>query len=159
MRMEKLGEMVNPERVLPTTIEFLDIAGLVKGASQGEGLGNKFLGHIRSVDAIVHVVRCFEDENIVHVSGSVNPVSDIEMIQTELALADLDSVEKKLVRVEKLAKSGDRKVRDEAEFYLRLKKAVEQGKRPEVASRVMMTSYGSMTSICLPTSRCFTLRT
>ncbi|RQW78357.1 MAG: redox-regulated ATPase YchF [Geobacter sp.] len=128
LRIAKLAELVNPERVFPATIEFLDIAGLVKGASQGEGLGNQFLGHIRSVDAIVHVVRCFEDENIVHVNGSVNPVSDIEIIQTELALADLDTVEKRLARVEKLAKSGDRKTRDEADFYLRLKKALEQGK-------------------------------
>ena len=87
--------MVKPERILPTTIEFLDIAGLVKGASRGEGLGNQFLGHIRSVDAIVHVVRCFDDDNVVHVSGSVDPVRDIEIIQTELALADLDTVEKR----------------------------------------------------------------
>lgn len=129
-RMKQLAAIVKPERILPTTIEFLDIAGLVKGASQGEGLGNKFLGHIRSVDAIVHVVRCFEDENVVHVSGSVDPVSDIEVIKTELGLADLDSVEKKLVRVEKLAKSGDKKVKDEADFYQRLKSAVEQGKSP-----------------------------
>jgi GTP-binding protein YchF len=93
-RMDKLAEFVNPERILPTTIEILDIAGLVKGASQGEGLGNQFLGHIRSVDAIIHVVRCFDDENIVHVNGGINPVLDIEIIQTELALADLDTVEK-----------------------------------------------------------------
>ena len=127
-RLEKLAELVNPERIFPTTIEFLDIAGLVKGASQGEGLGNQFLGHIRSVDAIVHVVRCFDDENVVHVSGSVDPVRDIEIIQTELALADLDTVEKRLARVEKQAKSGDRKMKEEADFYLRLKSALEQGK-------------------------------
>src|SRR6266540_545610 len=127
-RMHKLAEFVKPERILPTTIEFLDIAGLVKGASRGEGLGNQFLGHIRSVDAIVHVVRCFDDENVVHVSGSVNPVRDIEIIQTELALSDLDTVEKRYVRVEKLAKSGDRKTKDEASFYLRLKNALEQGR-------------------------------
>ena len=127
-RMHKLAEFVKPERILPTTIEFLDIAGLVKGASRGEGLGNQFLGHIRSVDAIVHVVRCFDDENVVHVSGSVNPVRDIEIIQTELALSDLDTVEKRYVRVEKLAKSGDRKTKDEAAFYLRLKNALEQGR-------------------------------
>jgi GTP-binding protein YchF len=127
-RMEKLAKFVNPERILPTTIEILDIAGLVKGASQGEGLGNQFLGHIRSVDAIIHVVRCFDDENIVHVNGGINPVLDIEIIQTELALADLDTVEKRLLRVEKLAKNGDRKLKEEAEFYLRLKQALEQGK-------------------------------
>lgn len=127
-RMNKLAEVVNPERMLPTTIEFLDIAGLVKGASRGEGLGNQFLGHIRSVNAIVHVVRCFDDENVVHVSGSVDPVRDVEIIQTELALADLDTVEKRLARVEKQAKSGDRKMKEEADFYLRVKSALEQGK-------------------------------
>src|SRR3990170_7595223 len=127
-RLDKLAEIVHPERVLPTNMEFLDIAGLVKGASQGEGLGNQFLGHIRGVDAIIHVVRCFDDENIVHVNGSIDPVRDIEIIQTELALADLDTVEKRLLRVEKLAKNGDRKLKDEADFYLRVKQALEQGK-------------------------------
>lgn len=128
LRMHKLAEFVKPERILPTTIEILDIAGLVKGASRGEGLGNQFLGHIRGVDAIIHVVRCFDDENIVHVNGSIDPVRDIEIIQTELALADLDTVEKRLLRVEKLSKSGDRKLKEEADFYLRLKQALEQGK-------------------------------
>ena len=127
VRLDRLAEIVLPERILPTTIEFVDIAGLVKGASQGEGLGNQFLGHIRSVDAIVHVVRCFGDENVVHVSGSVDPIRDIEVIQTELALADLDSVDKKLQRVEKQAKSGDKKLKDEVEFYARLKAALEKG--------------------------------
>ncbi len=129
-RMDRLAEIVHPERILPTTIEFLDIAGLVKGASRGEGLGNQFLGHIRSVDAIVHVVRCFEDPNVVHVDGSVNPVRDVEIIQTELALADLDTVEKKLQRAEKQSRSGDRKLKDEAEFYARVKTALEQGLSP-----------------------------
>ncbi|KAF0219510.1 MAG: hypothetical protein FD174_1970 [Geobacteraceae bacterium] len=127
-RMNKLAELVKPERIIPTTIEFLDIAGLVKGASQGEGLGNQFLGHIRSVDAIVHVVRCFDDENVVHVSGSIDPVRDVEIIQTELALADLDSVEKKLLRVGKLLKTGEKTLKEEADFYARLKSALEQGK-------------------------------
>jgi ribosome-binding ATPase len=126
-RMDHLAEIVHPERILPTTIEFLDIAGLVKGASQGEGLGNQFLGHIRSVDAIVHVVRCFDDENVVHVSGSVDPVRDIEIIKTELALSDLDTVEKKFQRVEKQAKSGDKKFKDEADLYLKVKAALERG--------------------------------
>src|ERR1035437_4844822 len=103
-RMDRLSAIVKPQKILPTTIEFVDIAGLVKGASSGEGLGNQFLGHIRSVDAIVHVVRCFDDENVVHVSGRVSPVRDIEIIQTELALAALDSVEKWLARVEKQTK-------------------------------------------------------
>lgn len=127
-RMERLAEIVQPERILPTTMEFLDIAGLVKGASQGEGLGNQFLGHIRSVDAIAHVVRCFEDDNVVHVDGHVNPIRDIEVIETELALADLDSVEKRRLRVEKGAKSGDRKMKEEAEFYQRIVQLLEQGK-------------------------------
>ncbi len=127
-RMDALADIVGPERILPTTIEFLDIAGLVKGASQGEGLGNQFLGHIRSVDAIIHVVRCFDDENVVHVSGSVDPVRDIEIIKTELALADLDTVEKKLQRAEKQAKNGDKRLKEEAEFYVRLKTALEQGR-------------------------------
>ncbi|AJE02633.1 redox-regulated ATPase YchF [Geobacter pickeringii] len=127
-RLDRLAEIVHPERILPTTIEFVDIAGLVKGASQGEGLGNQFLGHIRSVDAIVHVVRCFDDENVVHVSGSVDPLRDIDIIQTELALADLDSVDKKYQRVEKQAKSGDKKIKQECEFYGRVKTALEQGK-------------------------------
>ncbi len=107
-RLSKLAEIVKPEKILPTTIEFVDIAGLVAGASKGEGLGNKFLSHIREVDAIAHVVRCFEDENIVHVSGRINPLSDIETINTELALADLDSVEKALHRTDKGAKSGNK---------------------------------------------------
>lgn len=127
-RMDKLAEFVHPERILPTALEFLDIAGLVKGASQGEGLGNQFLGHIRSVDAIAHVVRCFEDENVVHVDGSVDPIRDIEVIEAELALADLDTIEKRVQRVEKLAKSGDRKYKDEYSFYLRIKELLEQGK-------------------------------
>jgi hypothetical protein len=125
-RLQTLAGIVNPQRVLPTTVEFLDIAGLVKGASQGEGLGNQFLGHIRSVDAILHVVRCFDDENVVHVSGSVDPVRDVEIIKTELALADLDTVEKKHQRAEKQSRSGERKVKDEADFYLRVKTALER---------------------------------
>ncbi|MEI8356313.1 MAG: redox-regulated ATPase YchF, partial [Deltaproteobacteria bacterium] len=128
IRMKKLAEFVKPERILPTTIEIVDIAGLVKGASQGEGLGNKFLGHIRGVDAIIHVVRCFDDENIIHVNGNIDPVRDVEIIQTELALADLDTVEKRLLRVEKFSKNGDRKLKEEADFYLRLKQALEQGR-------------------------------
>ena len=127
-RMQKLADIVSPERIFPTTIEFVDIAGLVKGASQGEGLGNKFLGHIRAVDAIVHVVRCFDDDNVVHVDGSVNPARDIEVIQIELALADLDTVEKRIQRGEKLARSGDKKIKEDNDFCLRVKQALEQGK-------------------------------
>ncbi len=112
-RLKVLESLVNPQRVLPTTIEFVDIAGLVKGASKGEGLGNQFLANIREVDAIVHVVRCFDNDNIVHVDGKVNPISDKEIIDTELQLKDLESVEKKISRSEKIAKSGDAKAKKE----------------------------------------------
>ena len=107
-RLDALAAIVNPQQVLPTTMEFVDIAGLVAGASKGEGLGNKFLANIRKTNAIGHVVRCFEDDDITHVEGSVDPLRDIEIIDTELALADMDSVEKALHRVGKLAKSGDK---------------------------------------------------
>ncbi len=107
-RLDKLAELVNPERVLPTTMEFVDIAGLVAGASKGEGLGNKFLANIRETDAIAHVVRCFENDNVIHVANCIDPLADIETINFELALADLDSVEKQLQRVQKLAKGGDK---------------------------------------------------
>ena len=106
-RLFILEKLVNPQRLMPTTIEFVDIAGLVKGASKGEGLGNQFLANIREVDAIAHVVRCFNDDNIVHVDGRVDPVEDIEVIDTELQLKDLESVEKKINRLSKIAKSGD----------------------------------------------------
>ena len=124
-RMDQLSAIVNPQKIQPTTIEFVDIAGLVKGASSGEGLGNQFLGHIRSTDAIVHVVRCFDDDNVVHVSGRVSPADDIEVINTELALADLDTVDKKIQRAEKMARSGDQKAKDEVDFYLRVKARLE----------------------------------
>ncbi len=107
-RMDKLAEIVQPQRVLPTTIEFVDIAGLVAGASKGEGLGNQFLGNIRETDAIVHVVRCFEDNNVVHVAGKIDPINDIEVINTELALADMATVEKALQRAVKASKSGNK---------------------------------------------------
>lgn len=107
-RLQKLADIVNPERILPATMEFVDIAGLVSGASKGEGLGNKFLGNIRETEAIAHVVRCFEDENVVHVEGSIDPVSDIEVINIELALADLDTVEKAITRSAKAAKGQDK---------------------------------------------------
>lgn len=108
-RLAKLAEIVKPERVVPAIVEFVDIAGLVAGASKGEGLGNQFLAHIRETDAIVNVVRCFEDENVVHVAGKVDPIADIEVIQTELCLADLATVEKSLARYTKVAKAGNDK--------------------------------------------------
>lgn len=110
-RLKILEQLVNPQRVLPTTIEFVDIAGLVKGASKGEGLGNQFLANIREVDAIAHVVRCFDNDNVVHVDGRVDPVSDKEIIDTELQLKDLESIEKKINKVERAAKSGDAKAK------------------------------------------------
>ncbi|MEB3102535.1 redox-regulated ATPase YchF [Ferviditalea candida] len=123
-RMHKLAEIVHPERIVPTAFEFVDIAGLVKGASKGEGLGNKFLAHIREVDAIVHVVRCFEDPNITHVAGGVDPISDIETINLELILADLETVERRLDRSRKNMKSGDKKVIQEVECLERIKEAL-----------------------------------
>tara|TARA_R110002095_G_C4221550_1_gene237115 strand:+ start:172 stop:1263 length:1092 start_codon:yes stop_codon:yes gene_type:complete len=107
-RLDQLAAIVNPQRVLPTTMEFVDIAGLVAGASKGEGLGNKFLANIRETDAIAHVVRCFEDDNVIHVANKIDPLADIDIINTELALADLDSVEKQLYKVSRTAKSGDK---------------------------------------------------
>jgi ribosome-binding ATPase len=127
-RLKVLESLVNPERVVPTTIEFVDIAGLVKGASKGEGLGNQFLANIREVDAIVHVVRCFENDNIVHVDGRVDPVADKEIIDTELQLKDLESVEKKISRVEKAAKAGDAKMKKELSVLQQYKETLLAGK-------------------------------
>ena len=127
-RLDVLAEMYHPKKVTPTTIEFVDIAGLVKGASRGEGLGNKFLSHIREVDAIVHVVRCFEDENIIHVEGSVDPVRDIETINLELIFADMDTVQKRKDKAEKSFRGGDKKAGAEAELADRLYAHLESGK-------------------------------
>jgi hypothetical protein len=126
-RIYKLAELVQPNRIVPTQIEIVDIAGLVRGASKGEGLGNKFLANIREVDAIIHVIRCFEDENVLREEGAINPVSDKEIIDTELQLKDLESVEKKIARTEKMAKS-DPKMKAELEILLNCKKHLEQGK-------------------------------
>lgn len=127
-RLDVLAKMHNPEKITPAIVEFVDIAGLVKGASRGEGLGNKFLAHIREVDAIVHVVRCFEDSNIIHVEGSVDPKRDIETIELELIFADLESVDKRIERVAKSMKSGDKKYAVELEMWKRFKAALEEGK-------------------------------
>ncbi|NLD49840.1 MAG: redox-regulated ATPase YchF [Clostridiaceae bacterium] len=127
-RLDKLAEMYKPEKVTPTAIEFVDIAGLVKGASKGEGLGNKFLSHIREVDAIIHVVRCFEDSNIVHVDGSVGPIRDVETIEMELILSDMEAMEKRLDKTRKMLKSGDKKYQVELDFYERIMKTLEEGK-------------------------------
>ncbi|WP_088227225.1 redox-regulated ATPase YchF [Desulfosporosinus sp. FKB] len=127
-RLHKLAEMVHPKKIVPATVEFVDIAGLVKGASKGEGLGNKFLSHIREVDAIVHVVRCFEDSNVVHVEGSIDPKRDIETIDLELILADMESIERRSERSSKLLKMGDKKAQVEVELLNRLKDVFNQGK-------------------------------
>ncbi len=148
-RINKLAELVNPNRIVPTQIEIVDIAGLVRGASKGEGLGNKFLANIREVDAIIHVIRCFEDENILRDEGAINPVSDKEIIDTELQLKDLESVDKKIARTDKQAKS-DPKMKAELEVLLKCKKHLEQGKniraldlskeeRPAIADLFLLT--------------------
>jgi GTP-binding protein YchF len=126
-RLNQLAEIVKPQKILPTSFEFVDIAGLVAGASKGEGLGNKFLAHIREVDAIAHVVRCFEHSDIIHVAGRVDPIDDIEIIDTELALADLDSVEKALNRAEKAARVGDKDAIVKKEVLARLRAGLDQG--------------------------------
>jgi GTP-binding protein YchF len=126
-RMAQLAEIVKPQRTVPTAVEFVDIAGLVAGASKGEGLGNKFLAHIREVDAIAHVVRCFEHGDIVHVAGRIDPIADIETIDTELALADLDSVERAYVRAEKAAKAGDKEAIARKEVLAKLRAGLDQG--------------------------------
>jgi len=121
IRIDKLVELYNPKKIIPATIEFVDIAGLVKGASKGEGLGNQFLSHIREVDAIVHIVRCFNDDNIVHVEGKIDPRSDIEIIETELIIKDLDTIEKRLERTTKALKTGDKRTKLEVETMSSLK--------------------------------------
>ncbi len=127
-RLDKLAEMYNPDKITPTVIEFVDIAGLVKGASKGEGLGNKFLSHIREVDSIVHVVRCFEDGNIVHVDGSIGPRRDVETINLELIFADLEMLERRIDRTRKNLKSGDKKFQIEIELLESIKAHLESGK-------------------------------
>lgn len=127
-RLNKLAELAKSEKEIPTQVTFVDIAGLIKGASQGEGLGNQFLGHIRSVDAIAHVVRCFDDENVVHVDGSIEPVRDIETIDTELILADLDSVQKQLQRLTKAARANDKLIKAACDEVKLLETHLGEGK-------------------------------
>lgn len=127
-RLEQITAFIKPQKVIPTAMEFVDIAGIVKGASQGEGLGNQFLSHIRQTDAIIHVVRCFEDSNVIHVAGSVDPLRDMEIINTELMLADLDSVDKKIKRIEKLARTTtDKKLKMEFEVTKKIHEALGKG--------------------------------
>jgi GTP-binding protein YchF len=127
-RLDKIAEIIPTEKIVPATVEFVDIAGLVKGASQGEGLGNQFLGHIKSVNAILHVVRCFEKSDIVHVEGSVHPIRDIEIINTELILADMDTVEKRLTKNEKLVKTGDKNIIASIEVLKKVREGLNNGK-------------------------------
>lgn len=126
-RQDQLAEIVKPQRTVPTTMEFVDIAGLVAGASKGEGLGNKFLANIREVDAIAHVVRCFQDDNVIHVSGRVSPKDDIEIINTELILADMESAQKAVLRLAKSAKGGDAKAKEESELAQKILAHLEKG--------------------------------
>jgi GTP-binding protein YchF len=128
-RLNKLAELVHPDRIVPTTVEIVDIAGLVKGASKGEGLGNKFLANIRETDAIIHVLRCFDDPNVVHVDGSVNPVRDKEIIDTELQIKDLETVDSRISKVQKQAQTGgDKQAKQIYEVLVKYKEALEQGK-------------------------------
>ncbi len=130
-RMQVLAKLEDSAKLIPSTLKFIDIAGLVKGASEGQGLGNQFLGHVRSVDAIAHVVRVFEDSDVVHVDGEIDPENDIEVIMTELMLSDLDMLERKLEKSKKLMRSGDADVKAELELALKFKEQLADGKRPE----------------------------
>lgn len=134
-RLNKIAELIHPQRILPTTVEIVDIAGLVKGASKGEGLGNKFLANIRETDAILHVLRCFEDENIVHVDGSVNPVRDKEIIDTELQIKDLETIDMRISKVQKQAQTGgDKQAKQMYDVLVKFKEALEQGKSARTVS-------------------------
>src|ERR1700727_450080 len=133
-RMDRIGTMVKPKSIVPTTMEFVDIAGIVEGASKGEGLGNQFLSHIRQTDAILHVVRCFSDPEVIHVAGGVNPIHDIDIINTELLLADLDTVEKRPPKVQRAAKaSSDGKIKAEHAMLQKLLTALNAGKPARTA--------------------------
>lgn len=152
-RLDILAGFVKPNRILPTVIEFTDIAGLVKGASQGAGLGNKFLANIREVDAIIHVVRCFEDENIIHVEGRVNPVSDKEIIDMELQLKDLESIDKKIGKIERAAKAGDAKAKQELGALQLFKSTLEEGKSARTVQMDPDLRESSIGELCLLTDK------
>ncbi len=145
-RLDQLATFVNPQKILPTTVEIVDIAGLIKGASKGEGLGNQFLANIREVDAIMHVVRCFEDDNVIHVDGNVNPVRDKDIIDTELILKDLETIEKRLERYRKQAKTGNKEDKKKVEFGESLYKHLEDGNpaRSFEVEEDMLSSYQDM---------------
>lgn len=153
-RLNVLADLVHPERIVPATVEIVDIAGLVKGASKGEGLGNKFLANIRECDAIIHVLRCFDDDNVVHVDGSVNPIRDKEIIDTELQLKDLETVETRLPKVEKAAKSGgDRDSKVLLDILLRYKTALEQGKSARTVTFESKDELKLAKELCLLTAK------
>ena len=152
LRLEKLAEIAKPQKVIPAVVEFVDIAGLVAGASKGEGLGNQFLAHIRETDAVAHVVRCFEDENVTHVAGRIDPISDIETIHTELALADLATVEKAITRATKSSKSGVKEAVREVAVLERVKAHLDQGK-PARSLGLSKEDEVLLTPLCLLTMK------
>lgn len=152
-RLEKLAQLVNPQKVVPATVEIVDIAGLVKGASKGEGLGNQFLGNIRETNAILHVLRCFEDPNIIHVDGSVNPIRDKEVIDTELQLKDLETLEKRISRIEKAAKTGDKSASKEYNVLTQIRALLLEGKNARVFSPQNEDEEDIVKSIQLLTSK------
>ena len=152
-RLDKLAELVNTRSKVATQMEFVDIAGLVKGASQGEGLGNQFLGHIRQVDAILHVVRCFEDDNIVHVDGSIDPVRDLEVISMELVMADLETVGKRLKKAASQAKSGDKKFIAEAAFLEKLQGVLNDGRPARILEPDSDGERALVAELCLLTTK------
>ena len=152
-RLQQLAAIVRPERIVPAIVEFVDIAGLVAGASQGEGLGNQFLSHIRETDAIVNVVRCFEDENVIHVAGKVDPIADIEVIQTELCLADLSTVEKSLARYQKVAKAGqDKEAQRLVEVLKKCQEVLDQA-RPVRSIAFSKEEQAVLKPLCLITAK------
>lgn len=151
-RLQQLAAIVKPQKVIPTSMAFVDIAGLVAGASEGEGLGNKFLAHIRETDAIAHVVRCFENDDVVHVAGKIDPLSDIEIIDTELALADLDTVDKGLHRADKLARAGDKAAIARKELLQRVKAGLDAGK-PVRALGLDAEEKLALRDLCLLTAK------
>ncbi len=152
-RLMKLAEIDNPKRVIPTTIEIVDIAGLVKGASKGEGLGNKFLANIRNTDAIIHVLRCFDNENITHVDGSVNPVRDKDIIDTELIMKDLETVESRIGKTQKQAAAGDKIAKRQYDILCRYKEAMEQGKAARSVEIDNKEDAKWVTELCLLTNK------
>ncbi|HCY17377.1 MAG: redox-regulated ATPase YchF [Curvibacter sp. GWA2_64_110] len=152
-RLNELAKIINPERIVPAIVEFVDIAGLVAGASQGEGLGNQFLAHIRETDAIVNVVRCFEDDNVIHVAGRVDPIADIEVIQTELCLADLGTVDKSLARYTKVSKSGnDKEAAKLVQILTRVQAALNEGK-PARTLEFSKEDQALLKPLCLITAK------